>query len=206
MTRHGPERLAEIKIDSSEKLKEHYGKAFSKWADSNSKKEFLCAPTDYSNRHTSNAAERLPTYTEILARHHVSATTAAGSKLTPTFDDIKNEFMPSFETMRTEWFGALMESSNTWNRALALRRHNGDVHPQASISMPVGAPTVDSVEALFVKRPTVHKAGVIDVTKLRPRPTDTFSPDDEDDDGRWNRFDKLQIAIRVLLSTAHERV
>jgi hypothetical protein len=177
------------KLDSSEKLKEHYGKAFSKWADSN------------SNRHTSNAAERLPTYTEILSRHNVSATTAAGSKLTSTFDDIKNEFMPSFETMRTEWFRALMESSTTWNRALALKRHYGDVHPPASISMPAGAPTGDQVGALFVKRPTVHKEGVIDVTKLRPRPTDKFSPDDEDEDdgGRRNKLDKLELAIRTAL-------
>jgi len=188
-------------IDSLEKLKEHYGKPFSKWADSNSKKAFLCAPTDYSRRHASNAAERLPTYTEILTRHSVSATTVAASKLTPTFDDINNEFMPSFETMRTEWFRTLMASAITWNRALALRRRNGDVHPQASISTPAGASTADPVEPLFVKRPTVHKEGVIDVAKLRPRPIDMFSPDDEDneDGGRGERFDKLHLAIRDAL-------
>ena len=188
-------------IDSLEKLKEHYGKPFSKWADSNSKKAFLCAPTDYSRRHASNAAERLPTYTEILTRHSVSATTVAASKLTPTFDDINNEFMPSFETMRTEWFRTLMASATTWNRALALRRRNGDVHPQASISTPTGASTADPVEPLFVKRPTVHKEGVIDVAKLRPRPIDMFSPDDEDneDGGRGERFDKLHLAIRDAL-------
>lgn len=187
------------KIHLSEKLKERYGKPFSKWADSNSKEEFLCAPTDYSHRHTSNAAERLPTYTEILARHRVSETTAAASKLTPTFDDIKNEFMPSFETMRTEWFKTLMSSSITWNRALALRRRNGDVHPQASVSTPAGTSTVDPGEPLFVKRPTVHKEGVIDVAELKSRPVDMFSPDDEDDGGPRDRLDRFQLAIREAL-------
>jgi hypothetical protein len=47
----------------------------------------------------------------------------------------------------------------------------------------------------------VHKEGVIDVTKLRPRPTDEFSPDDEDEDdgGRRNKLDKLELAIRTAL-------
>ena len=186
-------------MNPSEKLKEHYGKAFSKWADSNAKKEFLCAPTDYSERHTSNAAERLPTYAEILARHEISKTTVWESKLTSTFDDIENEFMPSFETMRTEWFNELMESSIDWNRALAVRRHNGDVHPQARISAPAGAPTGDPVQALFVKRPTVHKEGVVD--KLRSRPAEIIYPNEQDVDGRilGNKLDKLQLAMRNAL-------
>ena len=35
-------------MQSNEKLKERYAMPFSKWADSRSKKEFLCAYTDYS--------------------------------------------------------------------------------------------------------------------------------------------------------------